>query len=126
MADAIMVNGGCYCGDIAVTGEVSSNKIMGCYCIDCQKFSGAPFRVVAVISANNMKISGNVTEFLRITESGNERLQAFCGKCGSHLFATNSAKRLFMIRTGCRRASKQRHDTIQKSLALFAAMLIGG
>jgi len=27
---------------------------------------------------------------------------------------------------GCRRASKHRHDTIQKGLALFTTMLIGG
>ncbi|MDA8717330.1 hypothetical protein N9M78_05185 [Alphaproteobacteria bacterium] len=51
MADTIMVNGDCYCGDITVMGEVFSNKIMACDCTDCQKFSGAPFRAVAVIAA---------------------------------------------------------------------------
>ena len=42
-----------------------------------------------------------VTEFLKIAESGYERLQGFCGKCGCHLYATDPAKKLFMIRTGC-------------------------
>ncbi|MDG2489391.1 MAG: GFA family protein, partial [Alphaproteobacteria bacterium] len=56
---------------------------------------------VAVIAADAVKISGTVTEFLKIAESGNERLQGFCGKCGSHLYATDPAKTLFMIRTGC-------------------------
>jgi hypothetical protein len=37
MADAIKINGGCYCGDITITGEVSSDKIMACHCTDCQK-----------------------------------------------------------------------------------------
>ena len=101
MANAIKINGGCYCGDITITGEVSSDKIMACHCTDCQKFSGAPFRAVAVIAADAVKISGTVTEFLKIAESGNERLQGFCGKCGSHLYATDPAKTLFMIRTGC-------------------------
>jgi hypothetical protein len=101
MADAIKINGGCYCGDITITSEVSSDKIMACHCTDCQKFSGAPFRAVAVIAADAVKISGTVTEFLKIAESGNERLQGFCGKCGSHLYATDPAKTLFMIRTGC-------------------------
>ena len=101
MADAIKINGGCYCGDITITGEVSSDKIMACHCTDCQKFSGAPFRAVAVIAADDVKISGSVTEFLKIAESGNERLQGFCGKCGSHLYATDPAKTLFMIRAGC-------------------------
>ena len=101
MADAIKINGGCYCGDITITGEVSSDKIMACHCTDCQKFSGAPFRAVAVTAAVDVKIFGTVTEFLKIAESGNERLQGFCGKCGSHLYATDPAKTLFMIRTGC-------------------------
>jgi hypothetical protein len=56
MADAIKINGGCYCGDITITGEVSSDKIMACHCTDCQKFSGAPFRAVAVIAADDVKI----------------------------------------------------------------------
>ena len=42
-----------------------------------------------------------VTKFLKIAGSGNERLQGFCGICGSHLYATDPAKKLFMIRTGC-------------------------
>ena len=126
MADAIKITGGCYCGDITIRGAVSSNKIIACHCTDCQKFSGAPFRAVAVISAGAVKNSGTVTEFLKIAESGNERVQGFCGKCGSHLYATDPAKTLFLIHTGCRRASKRRHDTVQKSLAFFAVMLVGG
>ncbi|MFL2841957.1 MAG: GFA family protein [Candidatus Puniceispirillaceae bacterium] len=101
MADTIAVNGGCCCGELAVMGEVSSNKIMACDRTDCQKFSGAPFRVVTVIAADDMKISGTVTEFLKIAKNGNEGLQGFCGKCGRHLYATDSAKTLFMIRNGC-------------------------
>ena len=66
MADAIKINGGCYCGDITITGEVLSHKIMACHCTDCQKFSGAPFRAVAVIAADDVKISSTVTEFLKL------------------------------------------------------------
>ena len=80
MADANMVNADCYCGDITVMGEVLSNKIMACDCTDCQKFNGATFRAVAVIAAVDVKISNKVSEFLKIAESGNERLQDFCGK----------------------------------------------
>ena len=72
-----------------------------------------------------MKISGTVTEFFKIAENDNEGLQGFCGKCGSHLYASDPAKTLFMVRTGCRRASKRRNDIIQKGIALFAVMLIG-
>ena len=56
-----------------------------------------------------MKIFSTVTEFLKIAESGNERLQGFCGKCGRYLYATDPAKTLFMIRTGC---LDQRHELV--------------
>ena len=75
-----MITVGCYCGDITITGEVSPDKIMACHCTDCQKFSGAPYRAVAVIAADAVKISGTVTEFLKIAESGKARLQDFCRK----------------------------------------------
>ncbi|MDC0650287.1 hypothetical protein N8Z70_03785 [Candidatus Puniceispirillum sp.] len=51
MADVIMVNGDCYCGDITITGKVSSDRVMACDCTNCQKSNGAPFRAVAVIAA---------------------------------------------------------------------------
>ena len=109
MADAIKITGGSYCCDITITGEVSSDKIIACHRTDCQKFNGAPFRAVAVIAADGAKISGTVTEFLKISESGNERVHGFCGKCGSHLYATDPAKTLFMIRTGCH---DQHHELV--------------
>ena len=77
MADAIEINGGCYCGDIRIKGEISLDKIMACHCNDCQKFSGPPFRAVAVIAADDIKISGMVAEFSKIAESGNERARVF-------------------------------------------------
>ena len=67
MADAIKIAGGCYCGDITITGGVSSYKIIACHCTDCQKFNGAPFRAVEVIAADGVKISGTVTKFLKIS-----------------------------------------------------------
>ena len=67
---------------------------MPCHCTDCQKFNGAPFRAVVVIAADDVKIFSTVTEFLKIAESGNERFQSFCGKCGSHLYAPFPAKTL--------------------------------
>lgn len=109
MAETIKINGGCYCGEITIKGEVSSDKVMACHCTDCQKFSGAPFRAVAVIAADDITISGAVTEFRKIAESGNERLQGFCGNCGSHIYATDPAKTVFMIRTGC---LEQHHELV--------------
>ena len=53
---------------------------LACHCSDCQKFSGAPFRAVAVMSAEQVAISGVVKEYLKIADSGNERVQGFCSE----------------------------------------------
>ena len=60
MSIEIKVDGACYCGEVTINGTVSADKIMACHCTDCQKFSGAPFRAVAMISAEQVAISGAV------------------------------------------------------------------
>ena len=67
---------------------------MACHCTDCQKFSGAPFRAVAVMSAGNVMIAGPVQEYLKVANSGNEKVQGFCGNCGSQIFAANPQKNI--------------------------------
>ena len=101
MADTIKVTGGCFCGQISIAGEVDSDKVMACHCTDCQKFSGAPFRAVAVMPADKVKLTGDINEFRKTADSGNERMQGFCGHCGSHIYAADPDKTLFMVRTGC-------------------------
>ena len=80
---------------------VSSDKVLACHSRDCQRFSGAPFRAVVVLCAEQVAISGAVKEYLKTADSGNERLQGFCGNCGSQIYAADPAKISFMVRTGC-------------------------
>ena len=77
MADTIKVTGGCFCGQISIAGEVDSDKVMACHRTDCQKFSGAPFRAVAVMPADKVKLTGDIKEFRKTADSGNERMQGF-------------------------------------------------
>ena len=89
MSDEVKVDGACYCGEVTVSGIVFSDKVLACHCRDCQKFSGAPFRAVAVMSSDQVAISGVVKEYLKIADSGNERIQGFCGNCGSQIYAAD-------------------------------------
>ena len=52
------------------------------------------------MSAEQIAITGPVKEYLKIADSGNERVQGFCGNCGSQIYAADPAKTLFMVRTG--------------------------
>ena len=124
MNTEIKVDGACYCGDVSINGIVSTDKVMACHCKDCQKFSGAPFRAVAVMNAEQVTISGVVNEYLKIADSGNERVQGFCGNCGSQIFASDSTKTLYMVRTGC----LSQHDQLVPTKHIFgksAAVWLG-
>jgi len=115
MSNEMKVDGACYCGEVTINGTVYADKVMACHCTDCQKFSGAPFRAVAVMSAEQVTISGAIKEYLKIADSGNERVQGFCGNCGSQIYAADPAKTLFMVRTGC----LSQHDQLVPAKHIF-------
>jgi hypothetical protein len=79
----------------------AKQTLMACHCTDCQKLSGTPFCANVVMIANNVTIAGPVQEYLKMADSGNERVQGFCGNCDSQIFVADPQKTLFMLRTGC-------------------------
>ena len=103
------INGYCYCGLIKISGIANSDNILACHCTDCQVFTGAPFRAVALCKESDFTISGTPKEFVKTGDSGNKRIQAFCNNCGTHLFASDLDKSNFNIRVGC---LDQRNDLI--------------
>ena len=100
MSNDMEVNGICHCGAIKITAKIKKSDVRACHCTDCQKMSGAPLRVIAPALDSNVKIIGNPNEYIKIGESGNKRIQAFCGKCGTQLFATDLNKTVFNLRAG--------------------------
>ena len=100
MSDELKVNGSCHCEKIKIEAKVKKSDVRACHCSDCQKMSGAPFRAIVVASSDKISIEGRPKEYVKIADSGNRRIQAFCGNCGTHLFATDVEKNLFNLRTG--------------------------
>ena len=68
MVDQIKVTGNCHCGKIQVSGKVSEDMVIACHCTDCQQFSGAPFRPVAIIKNEDINIIGEVTEYTKVAD----------------------------------------------------------
>ena len=100
MTDEIQVNGECHCGKIEIIATVKLSEVRACHCTDCQQMSGAPLRAIAVAPADKIKITGIPKEYIKIGDSGNKRIQAFCPECGTQLFATDIKKTLYNLRTG--------------------------
>lgn len=97
------VSGTCHCSAIAFEAELDPARVRICHCTDCQKLSGTAFRVVAPVrEADFHLLSGTPKIYVKTAQSGARREQAFCGDCGSPLYATSEGgqDRTFGLRVG--------------------------
>ena len=81
-----LYKGGCFCGKIRY--EITAAPIRGfqCQCRDCQRDTGAGHASVMVFPRAALRVTGEVTETMRTTDSGAQKLKGFCGSCGSPLY----------------------------------------
>lgn len=108
------ISGQCHCGEIAYEAELDPEKVCICHCTDCQALSGSAFRTVGMVPAETFKIvKGQPTEYVKVGDSGNPRVQAFCGTCGSGMYATDTGDNptAYNIRLG---TADQRHALAPK------------
>ena len=112
------VDGACYCGQITYEADVDLDRVLICNCTDCQTFSGAPLRAVAFTTENGFALlSGELTIFVKVADSGNKRRQGFCGTCGSPIYATSDPAGPFY---GLRVGSIRQRDQLVPKVHIFA------
>jgi hypothetical protein len=89
-------NGSCMCG--AVTYRISSEPVVAriCWCRDCQHLS-ANGAVNIMVPTDSLVITGELSEFIKTADSGNDIKRRFCSQCGAHLFANSSARPQFTV-----------------------------
>jgi hypothetical protein len=98
------VDGSCHCGQIRFEAEINPDRVRICHCTDCQSLSGSAFRVVVPTSESRFQLLAGTPKIYvkRTADSGAPREQAFCGRCGSSIYATSvgGEDRTFGIRVG--------------------------
>ena len=67
------------------------------------------------IKKDDIIVEGQVTEYSKIADSGNERIQGFCGTCGCQLYARAPDKSVFNVRTGF----LKQHHTLTPAKHIF-------
>jgi hypothetical protein len=89
----MLVTGGCHCGYVTFEAEIDPDVVSICHCTDCQALTGSAFRVTVSTPADAITQTGNEPRLYRkIADNGKARLQYFCPKCGSPLFATGEGE----------------------------------
>jgi hypothetical protein len=81
------VTGQCHCGHVSYEAEIDPERIGVCHCTDCQRLTGSPFRVTAIVATEDLRLTGNPPKmYSKRAENGRVRNQYFCPECGSPLF----------------------------------------
>jgi hypothetical protein len=84
----VNVTGRCQCGQITYEATVDPEQVGICHCTDCRRLSGAPYRVRLPVPIEDFKLlSGSPKTYLKTGDSGARRMHAFCGECGSPVYA---------------------------------------
>lgn len=97
------INGGCHCGKIAYEAEINQEHVVICHCTDCQILSGSAFRTVAITVEDGFTLlSGEPKHYIKTAESGSKRAQAFCGDCGTPIYACpeGDGPKVYGVRAG--------------------------
>lgn len=93
-----MITGGCRCGDIEYACADRPTYVGNCHCLDCQKFSGAPFVNWALFRRSQVRVTQGRPREISCTQGV---YRSFCGRCGTHLFWQQVDSPLWMDVTVC-------------------------
>jgi hypothetical protein len=87
--DALMrVEGQCHCGAIRYEADVEPGTMAICHCLDCQTLTGTAYRTSIQAPAPSFRLlSGEPQRYVKTASSGAKRVHAFCGHCGSPVYA---------------------------------------
>jgi hypothetical protein len=95
------ITGQCLCG--AVTYKATSRPLSAryCWCRTCRYLAAGNATVNVVFESDGFEISGAMSDFVSIADSGNVMHRRFCTACGTHLFSEAEARpHLIVVRAG--------------------------
>ena len=101
--EEMRITGQCHCGSIAYEAELDPKSVGICHCSDCQTISATAFRTIAIVSGGTFRLKkGHPKKYVKVGDSGNRRIQAFCSNCGAGIYASEDGEHLslFNLRVG--------------------------
>jgi hypothetical protein len=95
------ITGGCLCGKIRYSTEVSPKFVSLCHCRDCQKFTGSAFSAVIAWPKAAVEVTGMLKGFAKPGDSGKPIERFFCPDCGASIMdEAEAVPGLVMIAAG--------------------------
>lgn len=109
------IDGRCLCGSITYEATIDPDRVVICHCTDCQISSGSAFRLVTIVSRDDIRLlTGQPKIYIKTAASGAKRAQAFCPECGTMIYGADPADpKTFSLRLGTARQLKELVPNIQ-------------
>lgn len=110
--------GGCLCG--AVRWASASPPVIArvCWCRDCQYLAAGSGTVNAGFRAEDLTVTGETADHVKVAASGNRMHRRFCPACGTPLFSAAEARPQWVfVRVG----TFDDPGSVQPSLTIWAA-----
>lgn len=76
----------CQCGALSAETEGEHEAVVVCSCLACQRRSGSPLGAGVYYRRDQVKLSGEAREYVRVADSGKPFHIFFCPTCGSSLY----------------------------------------
>ena len=93
--------GSCLCGSVNYKSNSDPLVIQNCHCDQCRKATGSVYLTNLFIKEENFKITGEVNNYMHLSDAGNNMTKYFCPNCGSQVFGKNSGRPgIITIRAG--------------------------
>ena len=108
--------GRCLCGAVSFTLAAEPLATRVCWCRQCQHLA-ANGTVNMLVSADALSVTGQLAEYEKTADSGNQVTLQFCPSCGSHLFAKVSARPQFRV---VRAGNLDEPSSIQPNMNIWA------
>ncbi|MGB0943772.1 MAG: GFA family protein [Marinomonas sp.] len=80
------VSGSCQCGQVTFSLLAAPKMVIACHCKACQKLATSAFSITAVMDRESLDIQGELADWGRMADSGNENNAKFCPSCGNRIY----------------------------------------
>ncbi len=76
----------CSCGQLTARVSGEPVRVSICHCLACQRRTGSVFGQQARFRREDVAVSGESSEYVRVGDSGSRISFRFCPKCGSTVY----------------------------------------
>lgn len=83
------IKGSCQCGQLTYQLFEKPIMVLACHCTECQKLSTSPYSITAIVESSAIEFSGELKEWSRSADSGNQNIAKFCPICGNRIYHYN-------------------------------------